>query len=208
VARPHPAKPDLHDVIERMPDGFVVVDGSQRILEANAAFLAMVELVSADRLKGAPLEDWLGRPGLDAALLLANLREHGALRDFATVVRGQFGAVEQVEVTGVSVSHGGAQRFGLMVRPARRRSALATTAAGPLFRSVEQLTELVGRVPLKDLVRETTDIVERLCIEAALRLTEDNRASAAQILGVSRQSLYSKLHRYGLLREGETIDAE
>ncbi len=67
-----------------------------------------------------------------------------------------------------------------------------------LPRSVEQMTELVGRVPLKDLVRETTDVIERLCIEAALELTGDNRASAAEILGLSRQSLYVKLRRYGL----------
>ena len=55
-----------------------------------------------------------------------------------------------------------------------------------------------GRVSLKDLVRETTDVVERLCIEAALELTKNNRASAAEVLGLSRQSLYSKLHRFGL----------
>jgi DNA-binding NtrC family response regulator len=65
-------------------------------------------------------------------------------------------------------------------------------------RSVEQLTELIGRVPLKDLVREATDAIERLCIEAALDLTGDNRASAAEMLGLSRQSLYVKLRRYGL----------
>jgi DNA-binding NtrC family response regulator len=65
-------------------------------------------------------------------------------------------------------------------------------------RSVEQLTELVGRMSLKDIVRESTDLIERLCIEAALSYTSDNRASAAEILGLSRQSLYSKLHRYGL----------
>jgi DNA-binding NtrC family response regulator len=47
-------------------------------------------------------------------------------------------------------------------------------------------------------VRETTDLIERLCIEAALELTHDNRASAAEMLGLSRQSLYVKLHRYGL----------
>jgi len=61
-----------------------------------------------------------------------------------------------------------------------------------------QLTELVGRVPLKDLVRESTDMIEKLCIEAALEITGDNRASAAEILGLSRQSLYAKLRRYGL----------
>jgi DNA-binding NtrC family response regulator len=53
-------------------------------------------------------------------------------------------------------------------------------------------------VPLKDLVRESTDMIERLCIEAALEITGDNRASAAEILGLSRQSLYAKLRRYGL----------
>jgi len=67
-----------------------------------------------------------------------------------------------------------------------------------LPRSVEQLTQLVGRVTLKELVRETTDVIERLCIETALELTGDNRASAAEMLGLSRQSLYSKLRRFGL----------
>jgi DNA-binding NtrC family response regulator len=52
------------------------------------------------------------------------------------------------------------------------------------------MTKLVGKVPLKDLVRETTDIIERLCIEAALQISENNRASAADMLGLSRQSLY------------------
>jgi DNA-binding NtrC family response regulator len=60
------------------------------------------------------------------------------------------------------------------------------------------VTELIGRVALKDLVREATDVIERLCIEAALELSGDNRASAAEILGLSRQSLYVKLRRYGL----------
>ena len=53
------------------------------------------------------------------------------------------------------------------------------------------------------IVRETSDIIERLCIEAALELTQDNRASAAEMLGLSRQSLYVKLRRYGL---GDLVD--
>jgi DNA-binding NtrC family response regulator len=63
---------------------------------------------------------------------------------------------------------------------------------------VAQLTELVGRVPLKDIVGETTELIEQLCIQAALELTRDNRASAAEMLGLSRQSLYVKLRRYNL----------
>jgi hypothetical protein len=53
-------------------------------------------------------------------------------------------------------------------------------------------------------------MIERLCIEAALVITGDNRASAAEILGLSRQSLYAKLRRYGLgdLDSGEGADAD
>ena len=63
---------------------------------------------------------------------------------------------------------------------------------------VGKLKGLVGHTPLRDVVRQTTDIVERMCIEAALELTGDNRASAAEMLGVSRQSLYMKLRRHQL----------
>ena len=77
---------------------------------------------------------------------------------------------------------------------------LAAAVAGgrELPRSVEQMTELVGRVSMKNLVRESTDLIERLCIEAALRITQDNRASAAEMLGLSRQGLYAKMRRYGI----------
>ncbi|MFX4955918.1 helix-turn-helix domain-containing protein [Acinetobacter baumannii] len=46
-------------------------------------------------------------------------------------------------------------------------------------------------------------------MEAALELTRDNRASAAEMLGLSRQSLYVKLRRFGLAEqvgEGEGED--
>jgi DNA-binding NtrC family response regulator len=42
-------------------------------------------------------------------------------------------------------------------------------------------------------------VIERLSIEAALKITGDNRASAAEMLGLSRQSLYVKLRRYGMM---------
>ena len=70
-------------------------------------------------------------------------------------------------------------------------------------RSIEQLTELIGRVSMKELVRDAIDVIERLCIESALELTGNNRASAAEMLGLSRQSLYVKLRRYGLSDPGD-----
>jgi len=66
-----------------------------------------------------------------------------------------------------------------------------------------ELSQLVGRRPLKDIVGDTVDTIERMCIEAALELTHNNRASAAEMLGLSRQSLYVKLRRFGVLSEND-----
>ena len=98
----------------------------------------------------------------------------------------------------MSVSIGDTPYLGFLVRGIQRRLKSGSATIVDMPRSVEQLTELVGRVSLKQLVRETTDLIEKLSIEAALRLTDDNRASAAELLGLSRQSLYVKLRRYGL----------
>ena len=147
--------------------------------------------------EGQSLERWLGRPGVDLGVLLANLRQHGSVRLYAATLRGEYGAMAEIEVSAAAVPGGDGPSFGFSIRDVGRRLT-TDSRKKELPRAVEQLTELVGRVPLKDLVRETTDVIERLCIEAALELTGDNRASAAEILGLSRQSLYVKLRRYGL----------
>lgn len=89
--------------------------------------------------------------------------------------------------------------MGFVIRSVARRPQSSPRATGELPHSAEQLKELVGQMPLRELVRETTDMIERMCIEASLELTGDNRASAAEMLGLSRQSLYVKLRRYGLV---------
>ncbi len=189
----------LRDVIERMPDAFVLADANLAVLAANTAFVDLAEVPSASRIIGQPIGEWLGRPGIDADLLARQLREHGLVRNATTIMRGAFGSEEEVEVSGVCVtSESGDRQFGFTIRPVARRLRETPVAGIEMPRSVEQLTDLVGRMSLKEIVRESTDLIERLCIEAALNYTSDNRASAAEMLGVSRQSLYSKLHRHGL----------
>jgi transcriptional regulator PpsR len=126
-------------------------------------------------------------------------------------MRGEYGALAEVEVSAVALTDGDDKpSFGFAIRNVEKRlSAAAAPSPRELPRSVAQLTELIGRVPLRDLVRETTDVIEKLSIEAALELTGDNRASAAEMLGLSRQSLYVKLRRFGLAEhaaEGEAAD--
>jgi transcriptional regulator PpsR len=188
----------LGEVVERMPDAFVLVDRDLMVLTANAAFVELSEMPSIERVVGMRLGSWLGRPGIDLELIVAQLREHGSVRNVATILRGTAGAQAEIEVSGVVAPMGGTDCYGFTIRHVGRRLRQAPIVANDTPRSVEQLTELVGRMSLKEIVRESTDLIERLCIEAALAYTSDNRASAAEVLGVSRQSLYSKLHRHGL----------
>ena len=189
---------NLLRIVEKMPDAFVVTDADRRVLTANSAFVDLVQVANEEQARGEPLERWLGRSGMDIDVLFANLRTNGFVRHFSTTLRGEYGATEDVEITAVSVAGGDRPCLGFTIRSSGWRVGKDRLGGRELPRTVEQFTDLVGRVPLKSLVRETTDLIERLCIEAALELTRDNRASAADMLGLSRQGLYAKLRRYGL----------
>ncbi|ABD08686.1 transcriptional regulator, Fis family / DNA-binding protein Fis [Rhodopseudomonas palustris HaA2] len=191
-------------------DALVITQFDGRVIRANLAFLEMAQLGSAEQARGQLLDRWLGRTGVDLSVALANLRQSGAIKLFATVLRGEYGAAAEVEVSAVALNDiEDKPCFGFAIRNVEKRLPASPSSKRELPRSVAQLTELIGRVPLRDLVRETTDVIEKLSIEAALELTGDNRASAADMLGLSRQSLYVKLRRYGLAEhapEGEAAD--
>jgi len=188
----------LLQALESVPDGFVVTDIEGRILSANTAFVEMTQLTAPEQARGQSLDRWLGRAGVDLSVLIANLRQQGSVRLFATQLHGQHGGSTQVEISATHVPHDEHPCLGFTIRDVGRRLTRGPEASRELPRSASDLTKLVGRVPLKDIVGETTDLIEKMCISAALELTRDNRASAAEMLGLSRQSLYVKLRRYGV----------
>jgi transcriptional regulator PpsR len=190
------------------PDGLVITQFDGRIVRANPAFLEMAQLSSAEQARGELLDRWLGRAGVDFSVALANLRQNDSIKLFATAMRGEYGVTTDVEVSAVSIADGDDKpSFGFAVRNVEKRLS-SSSSSRELPRSMAQLIELIGRVPLRDLVRETTDVIEKLSIEAALELTGDNRASAAEMLGLSRQSLYVKLRRFGLAEHATDGEAE
>lgn len=199
------SKAKILKLVERVPDGFVVTDHDGVIIASNEAFLEMAQLHNEAQARGQSLDRWLGRAGIDLAVLLNNLRQYGTVRLFSTILRDEFGAETNVEISAGAVMNGGEPSYGFAIRGINQRVMAQPAVQQRVFpKSLEQIIELIGRVSLKDLVREATDVIERLSIEAALTMTGDNRASAAEVLGLSRQSLYVKMRRHGLL-EAETI---
>ncbi len=207
VSQPAGSRSDatLVSMMGQLPEGVVIVNADGKITQANPAFLDMIRVVDLDRVEDKGLDNWLGGSSVDLQVLMANLREHGTVRRFSSVIRDELGGSENVDVTATKIDGPEGTHFGFAVRE-QVRGEQAQQAGFNLHPGTStQFTDLVGRVPLKDLVRDTADVIERLCIEAALRLTDNNRASAADMLGLSRQSLYIKLKRYGIsdVEDGE-----
>jgi transcriptional regulator PpsR len=188
----------LPKLMQSSPDCIVVTDIDGNILTVNDAFVELLQVSSDKEVIGEALGRWLGRTGIEMNVLISTLRQRGSVRLFPTALRGEQGSNSDVEISATMVNEGGQQYLCFTLRDVSRRLTGDARASKEIPRSVGQLSELVGRVPMKDIVGETTDLIEQLCIEAALDLTRDNRAAAAEMLGLSRQSLYVKLRRYGL----------
>jgi transcriptional regulator PpsR len=193
---PRPAALPLEDIIDRLPEGFVVVDHQGVIRRANRAFLDLVQLGAAGSVVGERLGRWLSHPGANLTVLLANVHRHGAVRTFSTTLQGDLGSETEVEISAVGNDEKKPLYFGVLIRDTSR-SASALDEEGYLRTALTAITEQIGKSPLLDLVRKTSAAVERHCIEAALRRSDGNRTAAAELLGLSRQSLYAKLNRYG-----------
>ena len=67
---------------------------------------------------------------------------------------------------------------------------------------------MLGKGDRLSTLCQINSTIEKLSIEAALELTGDNRASAAEMLGLSRQSLYVKLRRFGLAEHAPDEEGE
>jgi transcriptional regulator PpsR len=170
------------------------------VLAANRAFVALAQLSAEEQVRGQPLDRWVGRTGVELGVLVATLRQRGSVGLFVTLLRGEYGGSAEVEISAAALALGDDTLLAFAVRDIDRRLAAEPKGATlPMPRSATELAELVGRTPLKAIVSETTDLIEQLCIQTALGMTGDNRASAALLLGLSRQSLYVKLRRYGMV---------
>lgn len=156
---------------------------------------ALAALVHERQILGLPVSDVLGvsSHALEHALRQANV--HGRTPTSLSALDSRLAIAEDAYLTIVAIPDGGAECYGFLIHMLGDGSPHADTIARP---ESSALADLVGKAPLKTLVRKSTDVIERGCIEAALRLTGNNRAAAAGVLGLSRQSLYLKMREHNL----------
>lgn len=193
----------LGAIYENSPDAIVFTDSRGVIQHANNGFLALCDLGELNTVKGQSLADYLTRGNVDLKVLLENASHAGKLRVYATKLETAFGSTIPVELSATSLVDQPGSTFGFIIRDSSRSDAARDLGFTLSSDAERNIMELVGSTSLKDIVSATTDVVERMCIEAAVNLTRNNRVAAAEMLGLSRQSLYVKLRKYGLLNRDD-----
>jgi transcriptional regulator PpsR len=193
----------LADLMEHFPDGWLLTDTSGTVRSVNEEGMALLGLTASTQVVGQSLERWLIRGAVDWGVINTSLRQQKPVRNFATEIRTLSGMTLPVEISGVYLAKP-EPLFVMFVRDLNRLSPSFTPTAESLPNPFADLSQWVGRRPIKDIVGDTVDTIERMCIEAALELTHNNRASAAEMLGLSRQSLYVKLRKFGILSEPDS----
>jgi transcriptional regulator PpsR len=186
------------------PDAVVFTDRDGDIVQANDAFLTLCDAGSLSDVRSRSLSVFLARGAIDLRVLLEAVERDGQLRAYGTRLRSAYGTQTAVEISAVPVDGPGGAGLALVIRDGARGDALPELG-GPVGggtvdgAAMQNMMNLVGSAPLKDIVASTTDVIEKMCIETAVDLTGNNRVAAAEMLGLSRQSLYVKLRKYGLL---------
>jgi transcriptional regulator PpsR len=195
----------LVSLFHKTTDAIVIADTRGVITDMNEAFLKTADLTTVSEIKSRSFAEFLQRGQIDLSVMLENATRAGHMRVYATKIVNELGAQSSVEISVVYLNDRDSPAVGFIIRDAERVEAIrnASKVANQPEPSNQNVVELVGSAPLKEIVAETSDVIERMCIETAVELTRNNRAAAAEMLGLSRQSLYVKLRKYGLLKREE-----
>ncbi|KQW29636.1 transcriptional regulator PpsR [Rhizobium sp. Root274] len=186
------ASVDLAD----LPEAAVQTDTDGIVMAANDLFLDLVHAPSLNQVIGRNFAIWFASSAIDIRVLYARLQDEQFIRGFSSTLTDNLSGERSVSLSARFSRETGTVHFILVPQAAPSERLTIPSPGAP--DQAEGFSSLVGKVPLKDLMRESLDVIEKICIEAALDQTNNNRAYAAEILGLSRQSLYIKLRRYGL----------
>lgn len=190
----------LNAVFETGPDAIVITDAEGRITSANEAFLDMTDTAHNAAVEGRSLADYFDRGSVDLNVLLDSTGRSGRTRIYGTRLKGQFDGLSPVNISATPVDGDPKAAFAFVIR---NMETLNKPDAEQSADSAQSAVDLVGNASLKEIVADTTDVIEKICIQTAIELTSNNRVAAAEMLGLSRQSLYVKLRKYGLLSRSD-----
>ena len=186
---------------QKSADPMVITDIDGRIKFANDQFFKACNIMEVSDVEQKFFEEFLERGGVDQKVLIETLKSEGTVGTYVTKLKCEHGTNINVEISASKIRLDSKSLCGFILRKSNKGIVTDNFSDTISDRALENAMKLVGSAPLKDLVSDTSDVVERICIKTALELTRNNRVAAAEMLSLSRQSLYIKLRKYGLLKK-------
>lgn len=191
----------LDNLFEKGVDGIVFLDGNGVVKAVNEAFLNLTDSHSQSVVVDRSFADFLSRGAVDLKVLLDNVKRVGHLRHYRTRLNTDYMGEVSVELSATLLQDRGKSLIAIVARDSVVSDRIDWPAAAGDNEGLRNVMRLVGYSTLKEIVAETTEIIEKMCIEAALEMSGNNRAAAAELLSLSRQSLYVKLRKFGILNK-------
>ena len=193
----------LNKFYDNTRDGIVFTDSLGTIKYVNDSFISLCKIENEQLLIERPFSDFLARGIIDMKVLIEATMENGSTMPFKTQLISNYDIKTNIEITSTktSINFGDYICFLISHRPNESETETENKTNENVVseKATKKIMKLVGSAPLKDLVADTSDIVEKICIETALKMTKNNRVATAEMLNLSRQSLYVKLRKYNLL---------
>ncbi|MFK7939217.1 MAG: transcriptional regulator PpsR [Roseovarius sp.] len=183
-------------------DAIVITDSTGVIRDANEAFLIMADAAQLKDVRDLSLADFLVRGSVDLKLILESAGKKGRLSNYSAKFKSIVGTRLSADLSAAKLRQKvGDPGFGMIIRSVTPAADPGESEPGSVMSddAMKSVMDLVGTASLKELVSATADVIEKMCIETAVQLTNNNRVAAAEMLGLSRQSLYVKLRKHGLL---------
>ena len=191
----------LNNFYDKTRDGIVFTDSSGIIRHVNDSFISLCKIENPQLLIERPLSDFLARGIVDLKVLIEAALQNGSTMPFKTQLISNYDIRTDIEITSTnsSTSFGDYICFLISHKPNENEPENNLSENVVSEKATKKIMKLVGSAPLKELVADTSDIVEKICIETAIKMTNNNRVATAEMLNLSRQSLYVKLRKHNLL---------
>ena len=194
-----PSSTRLADFVEQTPDAVTIADSSGRVLMANPAFIAICRMAAIGQAEvnsviGRSLADLLGDPDQTLASILGEARSQG-LSELRQATLGLASASRfGVEISAALLAEGDQECIGLTLRRVDEREPAAKSKFDELAAALSRLASQLGQASLPELMLQISAIAERHVIKAALEQAQDEHLQAAQILGITVEDLWLRMH--------------
>ena len=175
-------------------DAFVIIDASGHILDANQQFIQLCDIETSPPYDALLIENYITKSNSEFRALIKMVEKNKSIINYDTTLNPLTALNTPIQLSIFQFTLLNNIFFGITIR-----GKFANLVNNHAQFEGQPCESFVKKIPLREIINRSTAVVEKKCIQEALNITKNNRLAAAEILGISRQSLYVKLRTYEII---------